>query len=340
MAKRPTESDLDIEVTPEEIAQQNAPPVDDDIPLADDIPEETGVAEPEAQTDREKADAAERARSRDGKFVRAEKPVAEVPPPGFVSQAALREAREENKTIMSRLATLLEIQAARDAKANAPKVEAPVIPDKNVDPLAYMDHIDQRLAKFEQVEQQTVAQRQAQEREQADMVQVLNVARPQYEEAARADPTVPAVYKELLDGFGRELMFINQHNPEFMKDQRGFLQRELSKIENAHIKHAVATGQNVAQYMRALAQSRGVNMTGAPAQQQNGQQSAPQPPARSIEERQQQQQRHISLGDAPGGEAPKTLDAKTLAKMSNKEFAAFAKTMKEEDLDAMMGGRG
>jgi hypothetical protein len=340
MAKRPTESDLDIEVTPEEIAQQNAPPVDDDIPLADDLPEETGVVEPDAQTDREKADAAERARSRDGKFVKAEKPVAEVPPPGFVSQAALREAREENKTIMSRLATLLEIQAARYAKANAPKVEAPVIPDKNVDPLAYMDHIDQRLAKFEQVEQQTVAQRQAQEREQADMAQVLNVARPQYEEAARADPTVPAVYKELLDGFGRELMFINQHNPEFMKDQRGFLQRELTKVENAHIKHAVATGQNVAQYMRALAQSRGVNMTGAPAQQQNGQQSAPQQQGRSIEERQQQQTRHISLGDAPGGEAPKTLDAKTLAKMSNKEFAAFAKTMKEEDLDAMMGGRG
>lgn len=332
--KRPTEADLDIEITPEEIAAQTpAQPVDDDIPIGDDTPIEEEISE---LTDREKADAAERARAPDGKFAKNEKPnKAEVPPPGFVSQAALREAREENKTIMSRLTALLEMQAAREAKANAPKVEAPVIPDKNVDPLAYIDHMDKRLSKFEKAEELTASQRQAAAREQDEMTQVLAVAGPQFQEGTAADPTVAPTYQALLSSIGAEIMFNNRNNPEYIRDQRGFLQRELSKIENAHIKHAVKTGQNVVQYMREFATSRGVQAVGPNATPQNGQRQQP-----SIEQRQAQQQRHTSLTDAPGGEAPRAIDAKTLSKMSDKEFAAFAKKMSDSDLDALMGGRG
>jgi hypothetical protein len=50
------------------------------------------------------------------------------------------------------------------------------------------------------------------------------------------------------------------------------------------------------------------------------------------------QQRHQSLSDAPGGETIAPLDAKALAKMSDKEFKAWmSKKGNEQKFDEMMG---
>lgn len=332
MAKRPTEADLGIAPSEEEIATQSAPApeetpvVEPEVVPRDDLPEE--IAE---FTDREIAEGKDKLKhGPDGKFVA--KTAADVAKEEANKTAALREARDENKRLMERMTQLLEIQTARETRAAQPKpVEQPAIPDKTVDPLGYIDYMDKRLAGIETERTQTATQRAAADREQAEMDQVLSVARPQYEEAAKADPTIIPTYQALLNSFGQEIMYVNRQNPEFIKDNRGFLEREMRKLENAHIKFAVSNRMNVAEYMKGLADSRGVKAGPAqPAPQQQ----------RSIPERQQQQERHMSLGDAPGGEAPKPIDARTIAKMSNAEFARFAKSMSESDLDALMGGRG
>lgn len=337
MAKRQTEAELGIEITPEEVAEQSiVAPEQPAAPIEDEVIPRTDEEIAEF-TDRELAEGKDKvARERDqqtGKFV--PKTPAEMAKEEQNKTQALRESREENKRLMERMTTLLEIQQAKELKAAQPaKPEPPAIPDWNVDPIAAGQWTQQQVLAIQKQGDATAQQRDAQQREENEMAQVLNVARPQFEAAKQADPTTAPIYGALLDSFGRELMFVNKNNPEFQRDQRAFMQREMTKLENAHIRHAVATGQNVAEYMRELAASRGLAMGQQPAAQ-----AAP-VQQRSIPERQQAQQRHMSLGDAPGGEAPQQVDAKTLAKMSNKEFAAFAKKMSESDLDALMGGRG
>lgn len=387
MAKRPTEEELGIHATTDEITTQNARPVDDDaMPLVDDDAQQE-AAPADAMTDQEKAEG--RVRGPDGKFVPKKvdaaaegadvtspgDPAQPAKPnaPGLVDVRALQEARAENKVLMQRMTTLLELTQRREAKAEQalqPKPEAPVVPDKLVDPLGHYDHkvesLEQRVARFEQAEQQAAQQREAQAREEEEMQQVFTTAKPQFDEAAAADPTIMPVYDALLKNMTAEfafvnggrfdangnLSFVNGANAEFQRDPRGFLQREMTKMEASHVRYALQTGQHPAIYMRDLAASRGVRAqppapapqpapqptAAAPAAQQ-AQPAAAAPPPVSIAERQQQQQRHMSLTDAPGGQPEGKVDAKTIARMSNKEFADFAKNMKEADLDAMMGGR-
>jgi hypothetical protein len=221
MAKRPTEEELGIIPTAEEIATQSARPVDDnDTPIltADDDDGSTVVHPNDAMTDQEAAEG--RVRGPDGKFVTkkadgaegdapvadapagADKPRAEVPPPGFVSKEALRESRDENKRLMERMTVLLEMGQRREAKAEAaltPKAEPIVVPDKLVDPLGHYDHklesVEQRIARFEQAEQQTAQQREAAAREEQEIQQVFATARPQFEEAAAANPAIMPTYE-------------------------------------------------------------------------------------------------------------------------------------------------
>jgi hypothetical protein len=143
------------------------------------------------------------------------------------------------------------------------------------------------------------------------------------------------------------ISFINGANPEFQRDPRGFLQREMNKLEASHTRWAIQSGQHPAQYMMDLARAKGIQFQ-QPAQTPQpllqpqpaaAAAAAPAPQPVPIAQRQEQQQRHMSLGDAPGGQPETKVDAKTIARMSNKEFAAFAQTMKESDLDALMGGR-
>lgn len=342
MTKRPTEEDLGIAPTAEEQEIASRPlqqAEDEDIRPEDDGDEASRhlvVAKPD-KVEPESIEA-KAARIRDettGKFKAAEpapKLEAGKLAPGTVDVRALQEARAENKVLMERMTTLLETVQKREAKAGKAEEPKEVIPDRNVDPLGYMEYMDKRLSKFEGASAAQDKQRQEIDAETAHVNEALAVAKPQFDAARAADPSLEPTYNALLESYAKELMFINRGNPEFLRDQRGFLGREMTKLENGHIRFAVAQGYNVAEYMRELAASRGI---AAPQAQQPGAKVPAPQPGKTIAERQQAQSRHMSIGDLPGGAAPASISAKDLVKMTPKQFAEFAKKMGDAGLDEL-----
>lgn len=92
---------------------------------------------------------------------------------------------------------------------------------------------------------------------------------------------------------------------------------------------ALQTGANPAELAYKYAQARGY----APQAQQQ-----PAPKALDTAAISSAQQRHQSLSDAPGGDAPPALDAKALAKMSDKDFKSWlSKRGNEAKLDEILG---
>jgi hypothetical protein len=348
MGKRPTEEDLGIAETAEEqevLSRPVAQQPEDDIPETEDEDESLVVAAPkpaeetaEAKATRERDEATGKfvAKPKEGELAKVDAP---APDDRKVDLRALQEARAENKMLMERTAILLDTLNRREAaKAEAEK-PAPVIPDKLTDPLGYIDHIESRLGKIEGETRAQMEQREAAQNEQREMSQVLSIAQPQFIEAAKADPTVQPTYDALLGSFAREIAFNNgvpmdANGVPITPQQKQWVAAELSKLENSHIKYAVTTRQNVAEYMKGLAQARGINVQAAALAP--GGTTATQT-QRPIAERQQAQQRHMSIGDLPGGAAPATISAKDLVKMSPKQFAEFAKKMGDAGLDELFG---
>lgn len=326
--KTPSEADLGIELTADEIAASTAEPKAEPIP--DDYPE-GGDPDPVIPDEPEprKAKANEPAKVDGEPDAKPAKP-----PAGYVDQRALQEERRKARIMEERFNGLTEALNRSLGPKPEPKDEAPIIPDKNVDPVAWLEYIGGRVDKIEATETERAQARQAEEREQAEVDAALEVARPQFEEAIAADPTIQPTYSALLDSIAREIAFINRiplQNPTLQ--QREFLRREMSRMENSHIKYAVSTGQNVADYMRSFAASRGV------VAQQQAQAAQPQA-EKSIPERQAQQRRHMSLSDAPGGGAPAKLTAKDIANMSAKQYADLVKKIGDAGIDGITGASG
>lgn len=338
MSKRPTEEDLGIEPTPEEqeILSRPVQQAEDDIPQSDDDADESLVqAAPKPDTETAEAKAT-RERDEAGKFV-AKKPDAEPKPEApddrKVDLRALQEARAENKLLMERMTALLEMQQQREARTARPAAEEPPpIPKWDDDPAEAGRWLQEQVLKINEDRTQTAAQREAQAREAYEADQAYAISRPQFSEALASDTTLQPTYNALMESFAREIAFnagipFEQATPQ----QQQFIRSELSRVETEHTKYAVGTRQNTPGYFKALAQARGINVQPA----QNAQPAQAAAPAKTIAERQQQQARHQSIGDLPGSAVPTTVSAKTIAKMSSAEFAAFAKKMGDSGLDEM-----
>jgi hypothetical protein len=348
MTKRPTEEDLGIELTAEEqgiLARPTTQEPDDELPQAETDENDTLVqGKPKAEDKPAETPEAKATRERDeaGKFVAKPKDEAQPdpkadpsakPPPGYTQIQALQEERALRRQTEERMQVLLETLQKREAREAKKDEPAPTIPDKLTDPLGYIDYIESRLGKIEgETAAQTQARQQA-ETEQKEVNDALAVALPQFNEAAAADPTLTDQYNALLASMAREIAFVNgiPTNGTITPAQRDFVGRELTKLEQGHIRFAVASGRNVAEYMREFASSRGIG-TPAPAAATP---AAPAAPAKTIAERANAQQRHMSIGDLPGSAAPAQISAKDLVKMTPAEFAAFAKKMGDAGLDEM-----
>ncbi len=341
MAKRPTEEDLGIEETAEEKEISSRPVTtveDDDLPL-DGEDHAQQIAAPETAE-------AKAARERDasGKFVAKPKdePVVEkpgvvkeavkppAPPPGFVDKRALDEARAQNKILEERFGTLMEVVNRRNQQpAETKPAEPPTIPQWDDDPMAAGKWTQQELLALRQEREATARQSQQTQQEQYEFQQALTLAKPQYDEAQAADPTLEPTRAALFESYANEIAILNRMNPDFQRNPREFLSNALTKLEQDHIKFAVASRQNVGDYIRDLAKSRNVQAA-APAAA-----VVPPPPPKTIAERQAAQARHMSIGDLPGSAAPGTVSAKDLVKMSPKQFAEFAKKMGDDGLDEL-----
>lgn len=305
-----SEADLGLAPTEEEMAVVSAPiDNDDDISLEDDpAPEPAKAAEPSA--DKPVDAAAEPAKPQEEQKT--------------VDLRALQEARAEARAAKQQAAILEQRWndfLAGSQRQQAPKQEAPAVPKWSEDPLKAGEWTQEQLIALQRERDEQRQQSEAQQREFAEYQQLSAPIVQEYEATAKTDPTVVDAYNALRKSQGEELLAMGYSIPE--------AQQELARLEREHIKFVAHRGLNIADYLKALAGARGW----APAAA-----TQPVPAKADMKAIADAQQRHQSLSDAPGGEVVPPLDAKALARMSEKEFKAWmSKKGNEAKFDEIMG---
>lgn len=328
----PTEEDLGIDMTPEEQDIASRPIVN----APDDNADEGEDLQVAVVKDGDEKPAPRKTRERDpetGKFLNKDEPERPDARPreGMTDIRALQEERALRRQTEERMQILLDTMQKREAReAKKDEPEKPVIPDLTSEPIGFIQHLDERLTRFENETNAQKQQREAIEAEQSEMNHVLAIAVPEYQQATAADPELEPMRSGLMESYAKEICYLNgiPMDGRATPQQRQFVQVELTKIENSHIKYAVTSRRPIGEYIKGLAATRGI--LAQPAAQQ-----APATGQRTIADRQAAQSRHQSIGDLPGNAAPSKISAKDVAKMSNDEFAAFAGKMSDKELDAL-----
>lgn len=302
--KTMTEEDFGLAPTDEEIAGT----------MVDPVEEQAETAAPEVETP-----------------VEPEKPVEPAAKteeqPRMVDIRALQEARAEAREARER-ANLLEqrwnefISLQRPAK----EPEKPV-PSEEEDPYATIKWLREQVSDIRSSRQQeSEEQAKAREAQEAERALVAEAA-AEFSQAVQSDASVKQAYEALISSLQREAA-VYQMPPHV-------LQQHLARTEMQHIAFARQNRIPLASYIKGLATARGW--------QPQTEQAAPAAPAAPAAKTDvaaiaAAQQRHQSLSDAPGGEAVPPLDAKALAKMSDKEFKAWmSKRGNEQKFDEIMG---
>lgn len=302
-----TEESLGLNPSEEEMAV-TTPPQDDDVSLGDDDPPVPAMVAPQdaPQPEAQKP---------------AEKPVEE---PKTVDLRALQEARAEAREAKQRAAVLEQRWndfLAGSGKAKEPEKPAEQVPAFDADPLAAAKWTQEQLVELrQQNERSTAEQRQAQQAEEAFQRDFQRV-NADFVTAEQADPTIREAYNALMASQGNELLAMG-----YSREQA---QAELRKIERQHIQFVASRNLPIGDYLKALASARGWSAQPQPAPVQQKPDMAALAAA---------QQRHRSLSDAPGGDVPAPLDAKALARMSDKQFKAWmSQRGNEARFDEIMG---
>lgn len=250
-----------------------------------------------------------------------------------VDLRALQEARAEAREAKQR-AALLEQRwndylAGQSKPAPAEKPADPV-PTFDADPLAAAKWTQEQLVAMREAESQRAEQTAAQQRQETEFQQVFERVNQDFVAAERADPAVRDAYNKLLESQGNELLAMGYTIPQ--------AKAELAKIERGHIQFVASRGMNIGEYVKALASTRGWQPPGAAPAQAQVAPAAAQPARTDLAALASAQQRHQSLSDAPGGEGVPPLDAKALARMSDKDFKAWmSKKGNEQKFDEIMG---
>lgn len=298
-----TEADLGLGPTPEEMA------------VVDDRPEIDASADTPPDTEQPAQDSAP------AETAVTEKPQEESP--GTVdiralqeARGELREARQQNAVIMQRLNEVLGViaQPAKAAEAEKPQ-ELP-----KDDPLAILNFLVDRVTKQDQTQQEANRQTQEREQHQQSLSRLGNIEN----EFRATAPDYDNAIKFVAESRDRELQTLFPYSTPEQRQQTIAL--EWKNI----VDNSFANGQNPAALVYALARTRGyaAPTTSPPAPK-------PLDPAAVADA----QQRHQSLSDASGGEAATPLDAKALAKMTDKQFRDWmGKRGNDKRMDAILGG--
>jgi hypothetical protein len=304
-----TESDLGLEPTEEEMAAPSsmADDNDDDISLHDDDPTPQAAAEAKPEAEAKPAE------------------LAKPEEPKTVDVRALQEARAEAREAKQR-ATILE-QRWNDFLAGSqqqakPAESVPEIPKFGNDPIRAGEWTQEQIIALLDKQKADAEQTATRTREEQEFQTVARTVMQDYEVTKQTDPSIDEAYNALRKSQGEEMLAMGYTIPE--------AQAELARMEREHIKFVAARGLPIGNYIKALASARGWQAGAAPAQAQ--------PAKTDLKAIADAQQRHQSLSDAPGGEAIPPLDAKALARMSDKEFKAWmSKKGNEAKFDEIMG---
>lgn len=226
---------------------------------------------------------------------------------------ALTKTREELKAEKAR-ATAIEAEAKvlRErwdqmlAAQQKPQEEAKPEPelDPSKDPLAAVNAIweERKQEKLTRAEQEKQAEEQRQQQEAWN--QTVNLARGQFQEAAKADETFEPTYNAV-----RQSIITEYKEVYGLSDEQALA--EANQFEANQIAYAVQRGVNVADQLRAIARVRGVK---APEPEKK-----PEADAEAIERLEKGVSGSTSLSAASGGRST-TQTAETIANMSAGEF--------------------
>lgn len=304
-----TEDSLGLTVTDEELATVATAEADDDVPLGDD---ETPVVEaaPVVVKDEKPAEPAPA------------DPAAKPEDPKTVDLRALQEARAEAREVRQRNAILEartnEVLALIAQQQQQPAQKAPEIPpeDDMVGRINWL--VDQMRQQGEQTQQSREAQQAEQQRQAtfsrlATLEQQFIATAPDYEAAVQ------------FAGQSRENELAIIYPNSTPEQRKAYVANEWEQI----VQSSLQSGINPAEQVYKFAKARGFT---APAP------VAPTPAQPNLAAVAAAQQRHQSLSDAPGGEVVPPLDAKALARMSDREFKAWmSKKGNESRFDEIMG---
>lgn len=314
----PTEESLGLSPTDDELGTISQQDDGDDIPLDDNEPDVPDLAKPGDDKVTAKAD--------DKPAEPATPDPAKPAEPTMVDVRAVQEARAEAREAKQRAAILEQrwndYIATQQPKPAPP--EKPVIPGPD-DPMGRLNWATEQVIAQQEAQQKTAAETARQQQEEAAYQDAYTRVDTDFTLAAQADPTLPEAYNALRKSQGEELLALGYTIPQ--------AKAELDKMERQHVLFVAQRGISIADHIKQLATVRGWR----PAQAAPAAPAAPTPKT-DLAAVAAAQQRHQSLSDAPGGEGIAPLDAKALAKMSDKDFKAWmSKKGNEEKFDQIMG---
>jgi hypothetical protein len=318
----PTEESLGLSPTEDELNTSVTVDDGDDIPIGDDENEPALAPAKPGPEQKTKADD-EPPADKPADTPQPDKP---AEPPKMVDVRAVQEARAEAREARER-ANLLESRWNEFLAAQkAPQPEAkpaPVIPGPD-DPMGRVNWTTEQWIAFNAEREQERQQREQQTAQEREFNQAFTKVNADFEAAAATDPTLNQAYNALRESQGKELLALGYSIPE--------ARAELDRIERQHVMYVAQRGISIADHIKNLAQVRGWQ---AKAPEPT---PAPVPAKTDLAAVAAAQQRHQSLSDAPGGEGIAPMDAKALAKMTDKQFKAWmSQKGNEEKFDQIMG---
>jgi len=251
-------------------------------------------------------------------------PAPKAEEPKMVDVRALQEARAEAREARERAAVMEQRWNDFLASQNRPKEEKPAVPNTDDDPITAVKWTqDQIIAMREEAERRAREEQEARHAAETER-ELVAEAGAEFEAAAKADPTLRQAYDALVKSFQTEAVLyrIPPHQ----------VQQHLARTELQHLAYARQNRIPLADYIKGMAHARGWQAAPAVAEQQAPAQKTDLAAVAAA------QQRHQSLSDAPGGEAVAPVDAKALAKMTDKQFKAWiAQKGNEQKFDEIMG---
>jgi hypothetical protein len=314
--------------------------------------EEAAEGAQEAQEGEEPADGAEQPEAAQGQPAAPAEPERQK----TVPHQALHEERERRRAVEARLQEIAEQKARTDERLNillqwaqnetdaASKANQPAPPDKNEDPIGYLQWENQQLKQqFGQYDQRF--QQHEQFLQQQYQTQAQQQFRQQVWDAYTNDITTFSVEQPDFNDALNHLRDVRSKELQAMGFQGNQIAQQIGVDLEQFVTAALRNGTRPAEALYALAKARMYQQGASPQQQQaaasvaagqaqpNGQQAQPGQKLQTIAKGQASNK---SLSGSGSG-SPQPMDATAIAGMDDDEFATFMATCSDKKLQKMLG---
>lgn len=249
-----------------------------------------------------------------------EKPVnkAAEAPPGYVPNAALREAREELKQMKEWQRTV--INKLTEQRQQPKEEQEPELPDWDTDPIGRMREVERRLQEREAQEAQTIQQQRELQQQAQRTEQIFGILDNEFRQVEQTEPDVREAYQHVLGSFENEIQMLGYRGPQ--------AQQVLSNVYRNFLEagyRARAEGVPIQDFVRNLAKARGWVKRENPAQRPDA--------GEKVERLAKAVETNRTIGK--GGKGSGEMSLEDLAAMDGAELEALAE--KNPELFASFG---